>query len=416
MSTSKKTTTSKTEPHADDLKSGQDAFFASSAIQQLRAFDKIAHDPMFHFIDSHPMHVLITSKVSDCDILDALSNLNPDHSDNRVFIRSHAPFFEGATPLHIAAQTARLDIIKALLEAGAKPDLHELDDAGHTPLEFLDRTLHELRERRPDTFGGFAKHVTQSKAFLLEALGRSVPSIEQLKWGCSCGACLEGWLSPVVRARLMTVCVRAEKALVNAVLSLEKSREEAGDSLVAPDIRIYDGFDARLPDSLEFIPKPFRTQNLSEGFLRGYAFMFTCAETILRAGYIPHPSALDEVADMNVRSTPAYQLILLCYQVQGGTAEHALNAALTMVEEMGTDTAQTKQELADELPSISDALSCANDTEFAAIRRNLDMPACLDGRFGAPEVSLVLEPQVITGVPAEPLRLDYKSQGLTRPV
>ncbi|MFP3234475.1 MAG: ankyrin repeat domain-containing protein [Sulfolobaceae archaeon] len=57
----------------------------------------------------------------------------------------YAKFYNGDTPLHIASQKGRVEIVKILLERGADPWI--ADNRGHIPLDYAkDSAIRSLLE------------------------------------------------------------------------------------------------------------------------------------------------------------------------------------------------------------------------------------------------------------------------------
>lgn len=98
-------------------------------------------------------------------------------------------------------------LVEKLLETEAKGDVSVTDRQGRTPLQSLEEKLTSDREFLR-TFGiPFTGHPQQSirtKDLLLSTAPQLVSSDEsnQLAFGCTCGQCLHGFLSPRMKLRL----------------------------------------------------------------------------------------------------------------------------------------------------------------------------------------------------------------------
>ncbi|KAI0076447.1 hypothetical protein K474DRAFT_1662972 [Panus rudis PR-1116 ss-1] len=121
----------------------------------------------------------------------------------------------GTTPLHLAATLYNLPAIQSLLSVGGEPikgDLIRRDNRyGTTPVEACEFSVRSWREYVETTLEqswmGSPEDAMRCMYVLRKAAGEDVGDelafLKTKRWCCSCGKCLEGWLSPKMRFRLM---------------------------------------------------------------------------------------------------------------------------------------------------------------------------------------------------------------------
>ncbi|KAJ3051992.1 hypothetical protein HK097_007002 [Rhizophlyctis rosea] len=121
----------------------------------------------------------------------------------------------GITPLHIAAAFAKPQAVKKLFELGAKADLNTVNLRGRTPLVELQNKCEELREFGEvyDLNTGLEDSQIEVVILLKKAMGLipedrnvslegDIHTYARIKYGCTCGQCILGHLSPRMRWRL----------------------------------------------------------------------------------------------------------------------------------------------------------------------------------------------------------------------
>lgn len=112
---------------------------------------------------------------------------------------------QGMTPLHVAAFRGRPTTVSEILRLGARDDLQEKDNDGRIPLDHLDAEMARIRERqRGSEFKGHDDSMCQCKVLIMQEMGLNPPPAELIKWGCTCGQCKGGWLSPRMVFRLQS--------------------------------------------------------------------------------------------------------------------------------------------------------------------------------------------------------------------
>ena len=106
-----------------------------------------------------------------------------------------------------------LPAVRKLLELGVREDLDNFNNAeGVTAVEKLEETMRTSREFAEALLPTWEGHATDAlKAEFLVKRLMGLPTMadnettyaEKRKWGCTCGTCAGGWLSPRMRFRLM---------------------------------------------------------------------------------------------------------------------------------------------------------------------------------------------------------------------
>ncbi|KAJ8487101.1 hypothetical protein ONZ51_g4399 [Trametes cubensis] len=123
----------------------------------------------------------------------------------------------GFSPLHVAAYAGNVLAARTLLGlpvlSGIAEDVRARDNVdGRTPLEFCEDTIRDSREKAQmtvdaDAWSGHGTNVLRIIFLLKKAAGEHIGLTEdefvaQRRWGCTCGQCTAGWLSPKMRYRL----------------------------------------------------------------------------------------------------------------------------------------------------------------------------------------------------------------------
>lgn len=106
-------------------------------------------------------------------------------------------------------------VLMELLHLGGVEDLDVKDFNGDTPLMVLDRFMSACRKF--ERFSGLVEwegHDAEDcrcKLIMLKAMKSQILDLEgcseddilaRIKWGCTCGKCIQGWLSPSMLFRL----------------------------------------------------------------------------------------------------------------------------------------------------------------------------------------------------------------------
>jgi hypothetical protein len=124
----------------------------------------------------------------------------------------HQPDHGGFTPIFIALGDVNMPAIRKLLELGVREDLDNFNNPdGVTALEKLQertRTTREFAEALLPTWDGYSVDALKAEFLVKRVMGlptmedNETEYAEKHKWGCTCGTCAGGWLSPRMRFRL----------------------------------------------------------------------------------------------------------------------------------------------------------------------------------------------------------------------
>ncbi|PGH09241.1 hypothetical protein AJ80_07718 [Polytolypa hystricis UAMH7299] len=128
--------------------------------------------------------------------------------------------FRGRTLVHATAVNSKPNSLRFLLRlAACQPLLQVRDDDGNTPEEALVERLERCRMRRDvgtDLFDGRSIESIKCLA-ILRGGNVDAHSHQQLKFGCTCNQCVNGFISPRMRLTLIRVALTSFAALTVAI-------------------------------------------------------------------------------------------------------------------------------------------------------------------------------------------------------
>ncbi|KAI9696516.1 MAG: hypothetical protein M1820_008144 [Bogoriella megaspora] len=142
------------------------------------------------------------------NIMAILSNL-PSDDDPRWQARNH----EGNTVLHVAAIRGQQGVVEWIIDRNSQ--LQNISNRrGETPVETLEVRLESQRVKSgskylfkvhhlSDMFKGFNKESVQCLMKLRGLVNTTQLDVERLTFGCTCGQCTKGFLSPRMRHALL---------------------------------------------------------------------------------------------------------------------------------------------------------------------------------------------------------------------
>ncbi|KAF3903208.1 hypothetical protein ABW20_dc0102301 [Dactylellina cionopaga] len=216
--------------------------------------------------------------------------------------------------LHVAAAALMVKSVRWLLENVNDGDI--LSSArnieGYTPQEELElqidskRATSRLEGRRlviSDEFAGFPPDVIGCLVALRASNHPSPIQYAQLKFGCTCGLCIDGFLSPRMNFALLFVAEMTYDQIMEDVES---------DEMTCLD----DGLWEHVPPSI----KPDLGKN--ESLRRGFANIFLHIATALRADKTPTALNIEKTLDDSSEQPPYTKGFL----ERGGKFENALHA------------------------------------------------------------------------------------------
>jgi hypothetical protein len=152
-------------------------------------------------LDKFPVHRLVAeNKTPEVDQL-----LRELHAADPTCI--HTKDDLGIAPISIAAGMGNLQAVKTLISLGVAEDLLlRVPSSGQTPLESC-RAKMNSDKRFMDTFDMWKEHDENDllvEVNIKRAMGMPITVtdeeyVQKMKYGCTCGSCAGGWLSPRMR-------------------------------------------------------------------------------------------------------------------------------------------------------------------------------------------------------------------------
>ncbi|RPD65375.1 hypothetical protein L226DRAFT_480019 [Lentinus tigrinus ALCF2SS1-7] len=324
---------------------------------------------------SCPLQVLIAVKRFGMPTIDVVKRIQDAYGRNPSMVREKDE--EGNTALHVAAASHNLAAVQALLalplESGILEDLTLRDNKnGFTPLEACDREMRRSKEFAQTllgTWSGHPAHALRTQYVLKCASGENLgisedDYVETRRWGCTCGACTDGWLSPRMRYRLLWSAQIGADNMMVATMGLTRG---SGVPSYAPGI--------------DYLPEDVQETRITKTFYGGYeAVVRAIADVLERPGLpgLPLPE--------NVRSVQRLQMFDFVDR-RGGKMEYALDYVVHGAMEqspLGDSTFDDlQQECADEGSEESltymEMVPCANDLDFSRVAERLGLPS--QGRY-----------------------------------
>ncbi|GBE88241.1 hypothetical protein SCP_1300560 [Sparassis crispa] len=305
---------------------------------------------------------------------------------------------EGFTPIHRAAEAHNLIATNILLELGVQEDLVKRDNARlRTPLMLCTdqlRLTRELQETRHRRWLGYSYSGLRVEAMLKRAMGQYAGTddeyVQKNSWGCTCGQCVGGWLSPKIRYAL-EACA---ECLYDSLLEMQKCIFVDGQPITEQSILTNEG--------LPYIPPRLRSR-IDVVFYFGFRVIFgAIGQVIQEIEDASNPTA-EQIQERILRKvhgdlpwTNSFELqpvemdAVMYYLSKGGRISYALDCVIAGVpsefemddmyegvhEFFGikeTEREGRDPEL-DELERKRKALpACANDREFLLVRHRMGL-------------------------------------------
>jgi hypothetical protein len=271
----------------------------------------------------------------------------------------------GDTVLHIAATMSKIGCLNWILDFTDSERLTGMRNReGYTAKEALEARLESERISEPygwqrrkykaDKFDGFDDN---SVACLLKFAGIDTPTTEQqqmAKFGCTCGQCLAGFLSPRM---VIALCTEAQTTFdyISSLGLVENGGEWHQN---------FESLSKYLPPDLHRRFRNSKNKTLRKVFT---TLIITVAKCLAQKA-IPHRANVIKA----VKKTSIWPQIDALYLKKGGTIASAVNIIIDGAKEhdpkAGTPLSDTESD--DNLTALPE---CRNDHEFEFIRRH-----CID--------------------------------------
>ncbi|SPO05334.1 uncharacterized protein DNG_08021 [Cephalotrichum gorgonifer] len=279
----------------------------------------------------------------------------------------------GDTVLHAAAKASKPRCVAWLLRELTNPTFTKAENyAGYTPLEALRAKLEASRVQASyghgrmqivaDQFDGFDE---DSVTCLLLLQGVSEPSPDQrmrAKFGCSCGECLGGFLSPRMLLKLKEQAKMCYGFLIH---------------VIPPGTQ---GWYTEFKDMLNRFPESFQSHIRGSKALQG-AFISLMGAVVdcLSDRKIPGKSAVVEY----LQATEMWAQVETRYFAQGGTVAAVVGAVFDKAKLLDPEVGDGELE-ADLDEYYNGSPNCRNDLEFEFVRGHCADDATKEEESGRP--------------------------------
>lgn len=303
---------------------------------------------------NRPLHYAVKS-LTDMDALNFLRSHARGGDSDKFSLKSIDG--RGDSVLHVAARASKPQCTQWLLQ---QPDIEAFSKANHegyTPLEALEAQLENQRVRTPfgnnrmnllsDKFDGFDK---PSVTCLLLLRGVEEPSSEQrrrARFGCSCGNCIEGFLSP---------------RMLKNVTQVAEMEYDMLRSCCPPGEQWYRMHQDILHHLSSSLRSRFKTSKVLQ---KSFASVMSAVADCLSKGIIPRKQFVVE----QLQSTWGWAEIESEYFGQGGTVAAVVGSIFDKAKlfdvEVGDPVIDTTPE--EQYKGIP---KCRNDLEFEFVRRH----------------------------------------------
>ncbi|KAF9456663.1 ankyrin repeat family protein [Collybia nuda] len=268
----------------------------------------------------------------------------------------------GFTPVHLALADLNIHALRKLIALGVTEDLRNSDNTKClTPLEMLLETMRSNREFSETVLGswnGYGKPELLAEFCVKRALGEIEDTVPEAtfeskrKWGCTCGACFGGYMSPRMCYRL-----KHQGALIMDMMEQNMYMFKRGKPL--------EDMDGLFDISTDYLPWGLRS-SMYKTFYKGYQTLFATIYAI--SGSVNTPATVTSLASL-VAGNPDVS----CYLSKGGRYEYALDAVTSVAREQSCLGDGTFDEMYEDEAEVgtefTGLLKCANDLEFELVRR-----------------------------------------------
>ena len=305
----------------------------------------------------YPLHYAIKC-LADKDCLEFLLSFTSDNSAESFDIE--AINGHGDTVLHVAAKASKSACLSWIMDSPSRMKLLSLrNHEGYTPLEALKARLECERISEAygvsrtkciaDKFDGFDD---DSVACLLKLVGLEAPTPEQrdmAKFGCSCGQCVAGFLSPRMIQKLHdeAVMICDLSTDLGSAVDAETWCLALGNPLI------------HLPDKLQ---RHFRRNKILRKVFTG--LIGTVAKCLANK-VVPHKGSVVDA----LKETSIWSQIDGHYFRNGGTVAAAVNTIIDEAKHHDAEAGTSLFEVGND-DRVSELPNCRNDNEFEFVRRH----------------------------------------------
>ncbi|KAH7408014.1 hypothetical protein BKA64DRAFT_743577 [Cadophora sp. MPI-SDFR-AT-0126] len=291
--------------------------------------------------NTHPMH-WATMTLSEDECLQLYSDIER----NFEFVR-HDPLYRNV--LHIAASEQKPQCVIWLLKHVKKLEYLKVSRnmAGYTPLEELEAKLEKFRTTTP-YFDGFPVNAVLCLAALREESRLDAIDRRRIRFGCTCGGCMEGFMSPRTQFALVCKATKTFHKLDRNIYDEDESpwKEQNSDILkyVKPEIQV--------------------TLGLSQYLRHGFINIFLHIAEIVESQIIPSTESIKNSAGKQAHN----QLHVPGSIFENGTTD----AAIQIVFELARDCDEWAGNGEHELEFKEECVKlprCRNDHEWELVAR-----------------------------------------------
>nr|VWP00857.1 Adenylate cyclase (EC (ATP pyrophosphate-lyase) (Adenylyl cyclase) [Ganoderma boninense] len=328
------------------------------------ALNTAAMDDLFRQI---PLSILIAAGITGFKVPDIEGRIRNAYNQDpsSLYVKDN----QGRSALRAAIYARNLTAIQALLalpiESGIQEELRSRDETGWTPVEACEREIRSdsaldlLLRRVPEAPASLRILYVLKKASGEDIQATQEEFINSRQWGCSCGQCTDGWLSPRMRYRLKwTAEVTGDTMMLDSEAILTRRQ------------RLFDGL------GIEFLPETYQDGGVSKSFYRGYTDAVRAVGRVLqKPGRDGLPLVPNLVAEFGYQTA---------HFLSGGAdaAHQALSYTLFTAMEESPLGDKTWDDMQEELAEEGDAMSaqytslpkCANDLDFTRVAERTGLP------------------------------------------
>jgi GNAT superfamily N-acetyltransferase len=261
---------------------------------------------------------------------------------------------EGNTLLHLLANSDNPTSVKWVLSAC--PKLADIRNSeGNTPLGTFEEHLENTRTQRrwmalvkpvSDKFSGYSEAAVETLAAMKGLANPGPLDLLRLQYGCTCGQCQGGILSPRMRFVLIACAETEHETLLDDVFMPD------GDTFVEMNKELLEYLPAHVRDNLR------TNKSMREGFANLFRYFAKC----LKENRFPVREAILDIW----RRTSEWPPVTRNYLERGGTVEAAGSALFesTMQTSLWAGDGMTEDTFGEDIARLP---ACRNDDEFGFV-------------------------------------------------